>query len=132
MRDLECVDSHATLCTLPMTLMSMSWVFHRHGAGEAALGIWAAGVGLHVVLLVLFVALHILPRIRDGVPWDAYQVNMSCVRVCPTISACMHIDGHMHAGQWRSGIGQVGHDGAKAVGGRVDPTVYSPLTVYSL
>ena len=73
-RDLECVDSHATLFTLPMTLMSMSLLFHRYGAGEAAVGIWAGGVGLHVVLLVLFMALHILPRIRHGVPWDEYQV----------------------------------------------------------
>ena len=80
-RDLECVDSHATLFTLPMTLMSMSLLFHRYGAGEAAVGIWAGGVGLHVVLLVLFMALHILPRIRHGVPWDEYQVNM-CVSGC--------------------------------------------------
>ena len=31
-RDLDAPDSAAILCTLDMTLMSMSWVLHRHGA----------------------------------------------------------------------------------------------------
>ena len=52
-RDLECADSAAVLCTLDMTLMSMSWVLHRHGVHTACLVVWATATAIHLLLMVI-------------------------------------------------------------------------------
>jgi exfoliative toxin A/B len=84
-RDLEMPDTAAILCTLDMTLMSMSWVLSRHGVHSTGLVIWGVAVTMHAAILAMF-SFHLLPRAPSpGFPWQAFQPAW----MIPPIGICM-------------------------------------------